>query len=80
MASKGKGKGKGLSKKFDIESQKKLIAQKDGSLDKLLYIQAEFEKDRWIKARILECRLAKGKNNLNMEKGFSFPLFSFEFD
>ena len=40
MASKGKGKGKGLSKKFDLDPQKKLIAQYDGSLDNTFFIEA----------------------------------------
>lgn len=60
MASKGKGKGKGLAKKFDSDLQNKAIAQYDGAYDSSFFVEAEFEKGRWIKARIKECRLAKG--------------------
>lgn len=59
MASKGKGKGKGLSKKFDPDLQNKAMAQYDGAYDSSFFVEAEFEKGRWIKARIKECRLAK---------------------
>lgn len=72
MTSKGKGKGKGFAKKMDLEPQKKLIAQYDGALDNSFFIEAEIEKNRWLKARILECRLAKGKKNYNWKKVSSF--------
>lgn len=46
--------------KFDLEPQKKVIAQHEGALDANFFVDAEIEKGKWHKARILECRLAKG--------------------
>jgi hypothetical protein len=42
MASKGKGKGKGLSKKFDLDPQKKMNTLYEGSVDNTFFIEAEF--------------------------------------
>ena len=75
MASKGKGKGKGIAKKFDLEPQKKLIAQYDGALDHNYFIEAHFENKYWKKARILECRLAKGKFFIGGNCFFFFRFF-----
>ena len=76
MASKGKGKGKGLAKKFDLDLQKKMIAQYDGALDNSFFVEAEIDKGRWLKARILECRLAKGKKFRSGKRLFFFHFFS----
>jgi hypothetical protein len=38
MASKGKSKGKGKSKKFDLEPQKKMVVQHEGAIDSTFFI------------------------------------------
>lgn len=53
MTSKGKGKGKGLPKKFDLEAQTKLFGANDGALDDSYFIMALTRNNKWAKARIL---------------------------
>lgn len=60
MSAKGKGKGKGKGLKLDGDVLKKFNNQHDGALDSSFFVICEMENGRKFKARILDCRLAKG--------------------
>jgi hypothetical protein len=58
MASKGKGKGKNA--KLDTDLLKKGTKIYEGALDNSYYVLASMKDNTWHRARIIDCRLAKG--------------------
>lgn len=56
------GKAKGKLIKFDQDLMKKMPLNFDGAYSMNVFYEAYMDtNDRWYKARILSCRLARGK-------------------
>lgn len=76
MNSKLEGKITRLELKVTKELKQRLSSGHEITLDKSYYVEAQMKNsDRWFRARILDCKLSKGKIKLRGPPGgFPFSL------